>query len=365
MRAGRLGAASVSMAAMLWGATLSARAQAPGTVRPMGSVSAADADVTNGPAGTLRVAGDRVQLVGSSTVTARDHTAPIGLTRGGSINVCRSSALHLTQAVVSGGIPPLLLALDRGAIEVHMISEPGDAILTPDLRLATPRSGMLELKLHVSASGDTCVDNVGDGPVVNITDAFGETSYEVKPGQHVLFEHGDLRAVVDRESSPCGCPAAEKPGVSIAEAMLASHGTMTPEAARAVHPFPAAVSSGLAPPTPAPPEAGGTHVQVATTLSYDPSAPVPPAEAESGEDSGAAATALERGGTGAAKRAAAPVAPAAVETQIPERAPTAVAPVPSVVSAPVPVEQAERPKAHSQPNPFRAIGHFFKHLFVR
>jgi hypothetical protein len=291
----------------------------------IGSVSSADADVSD-PQGALQVVGSRVQLVGSSTVKAHDHTAAIQLARGGSISVCRSSTLHVTAAAVPGVTAPLLLALDRGALEVLMQTVPGDAILTPDLRIATPAGGPLNLKLQVSASGDTCLDNQGSaGPAVAVTDAFGESTYVVKPGQHVLFEHGDLHAVVDRESTPCGCPPATKPGVSIAEALLAAHGTMTPAAAKAVHPFPTAISSGLAEPAPTPAESDGTHVQVATTLKYDPSAP----------------------------QASAPDADADAESGLAAATPSAER-VPAVTAL-------QSPKK----NPFRAIGHFFKRIFVR
>jgi len=308
--------------------TLLLYAAAPGCAQvvaaaPIGSVSAADADVS-GSQGTVQVVANRVQLVGNSTVKAHDHTADIQLARGGSISVCRSSTLHVTAAPSPGAVSPLLLALGRGALEVRMQSVAEDAILTPDLRLATPAGGALILKLQVSASGDTCVDNQGSaGPAVTVTDSFGESSYVVKPGQHVLFEHGDLHSVVDRESTPCGCPPAIQPGVSIAEALLASHGTMTPAAAKSVHPFPAAVSSGLAEPAPRPAEASGTHVQVATTLSYDPSA----------------------------SHAAPPDS---------DDEPAADVPAPAAQPVVLPAESQARKKGA-----FRAIGRFFKRVFVR
>ena len=43
--------------------------------------------------------------------------------------------------------------------------------------------------------------------------------YELAPDQHVLFEHGSLREVVDHETSPCGCP--EPKGMSVADALVA------------------------------------------------------------------------------------------------------------------------------------------------
>ena len=299
------------------------------SAQPIGSVSTANATVANRDC-LLQVTGGRVVLAASSTVTAKNHTADIHLARGGTVGVCRSSVLHLTAAAAASGVAPLLLAIDRGALEVRMQSVPGDVLLTPDLRFTTPSGGPLDLALNVTEAGDTCVDNRGSGaPVLDITDAFGEISYRVKPGQHVTFEHGDLHAVVDRETTPCGCPSEEKPGVSIAEALLASHGRMTPAEAEAVNPFPAAVSSGLAEPAPLPPETGETHVQVATTLNYDPAVPSP------------------------ASKDSEPVAAA------PLQAPASV-PAPALVPASASVVEHQK-----RSGPLRAIGHFFKRLFVR
>ena len=175
--------------------------------------------------------------------------------------------------------------------------------MTPDMRMTISGPGELDLRMRVTFNGDTCIENRGHkAPALNITDAFGEASYQVKPGQHVMFEHGSLREVVDRETTPCGCPPIEKSGVSIAEAAL--------RGGNAAQPFPAAQSAGLAPPGSAPPETSGeTHVQLSTTLTFDPNAPPP-------------------------------------------------APVPAA-TAPAPVAQAP-----AKGGPFRVVGRFFKRIFA-
>src|SRR5438270_13070487 len=87
----------------------------------IGTVGVQDATV----AGALEVSNGRAILVGNTTVTARDRTAEIALNRGGSVKVCATSGLHLTAGKNAEGsaaapIPiPLMLALDRGAIEVQ------------------------------------------------------------------------------------------------------------------------------------------------------------------------------------------------------------------------------------------------------
>ena len=255
----------------------------------LGSVATVDATVVAPAAASMPASQGRVAVAGGSVITANPgRNADVALTRGGSVLVCQTSGLH-----IAGTIPgPLLLALDRGAMEIRMNSQGDDSVMTPDLRFTMAGGGTLDLRVRVSFNGDTCVENRGrKAPTLRLTDAFGDTSYEVKPGQHVLFEHGSLREVVDRETTPCGCPPAQAATVSIAEAALyggqgktsggqgktlGGQSKVSAQEAEAAHPFPAAVSEGLAPPATIPAEqpTGGTHVQVATALTYDPNAPV-------------------------------------------------------------------------------------------
>jgi hypothetical protein len=243
----------------------------------IGSVAMQDATV----AGSLEVTSGRAVLVGSSSVTARDHTAEITLARGGAVKVCQTSALHLSSGASSTSgptaTPPLMLALDRGAVEVKTAATPSDVLLTPDLRFTLHSAGPLDLRVRVTQNGDTCVESRGpQAPTIVLTDSFGESTYELHANQHVLFEHGSLREVVDHETSPCGCPPVQT--MSLADAALAAPGST---AAAAEHPFPAAQSAGLAP-TPEIPQAapGVVHAQVAASLAYAaPAAPATPASA--------------------------------------------------------------------------------------
>ena len=112
-----------------------------------------------------------------------------------------------------------MLALDRGAIEVQMAATTRDVVTTPDLRFTMRGDGPLDLQLRVTRNGDTCVENRGaKAPMLNVADQFGEATYELTAGQHVLFEHGSLKEVVDHESSACGCPP--EPTMSVADALL-------------------------------------------------------------------------------------------------------------------------------------------------
>ena len=317
--------------------------------QPIGSVGVQDATI----AGALEVTNGRAVLIGNTTVTAKDHTAEVALGRGGKVLVCATSGLHLTAGKNDAGNPPLMLSLDRGAIEVHMPATASDVIMTPDLRFAIQSAGPLDLRLRVTRYGDTCVENVGsNAPLLRIADQFGDTSYELHAGQHVLFEHANLKEVVDRESSPCGCPP--EPVVSVADAGTTSATPAAPGSvvaakdAAAQHPFPAAVSQGLAPSAPVPPAPSGEiHTQVAATLTYNGSAPAAHsgnAATNSGSTIGASGSSASGAGAAAGQDAAASTTPAASS--------------PETVRAQAPPP----PAPPSGTSIARRIGHFFKRL---
>lgn len=315
----------------------------------IGSVAPADATV----AGALEISNGRIELVGASTVTARDHTAEVKLERGGAIRVCSTSGLHV--ATGKGAVEaPLMLALDRGAVEIATRVTASDVVMTPDLRFTMGSPGAVDLRLRVARNGDTCVENRGAAaPMLHVADQFGEASYEVKPGQHVLFEHGSLKEVVDNESEPCGCPAA--PVVSVADAGVtgtsaAAPGSAVAKTAAEQHPFPAAQSAGLAPLS-GPPQtpAGTVHAQVATTLSF-------------GGDTGASSAANDSGAIAAAGPKEAPTTGSGAQAASAQD--QAVEPAPRVEAAGI----AQAPPPAPAPPPkdlFHSLGRFFKHLFGR
>ena len=286
--------------------------------QPIGTVGIQNATV----AGALEVSNGRAVLVGNSTVTARDHTAEIELKRGGTVRVCATTGLHVTAGAGAEGSAPLMLALDRGAIEVQMPATTRDVVTTPDLRFTMRANGPLDLQLRVTRNGDTCVENRGaTAPVLNVADQFGEAAYELRAGQHVLFEHGSLKEVVDHESSACGCPP--EPTMSVADALVNAGGGDAAKTAAEQHPFPAAVSAGLTPATVPPAPAGTTHTQVTAALNSG-----------DGGDTLAAMKASEDASTVAAKG-----------------------------SAPNSTGQATPAAAKTSNNPFRAVGRFFKRIF--
>ena len=316
----------------------------------IGTVGVQDATVS----GSLEVTNGRTVLVGSTSITAKDHTADVTLSRGGEVRVCATSGLNVTVGKSGGAKQPLMLALDRGAVEVQMPAISSDVVMTPDLRFATRVDGPLDLHLRVTTNGDTCVENRGSGaPTLNVSDQFGEATYELRAGQHVLFEHGSLKEVVDHESSPCGCPPV--PVVSVADAGTTSTNPAAPGdvvAAKQLveqHPFPAAVSQGLAPAPPVPQApAGLAHAQVTTTLAYGTETATKPSSG-SAENAGT----TNAGGTAGASALGSTSGSA------------------SSISAPQPAAGTVRaeapppPPAPSSKDIAHRIGRFFRRLFGR
>ncbi len=326
--------------------------------------------------GTLEVSGGEATLRGGASIVARDHTAVLALNRGGSVSVCSTSSLHVTTG--AGDQAPLLFALDRGAVEIRTLAEQRDAVITPDLRISAKAAGRLDLRVRVVSNGDTCVENRGAGaPALDIVEQFGDGVYQIAGGQHVLFEHGSIREVVDHESSPCGCPPtpvmslADK-GVTVAPGQAARVGS---EAAqnREEHPFPVAQSQGLAPTgvvqssqTPA----GQAHAQVSATMAYgtDKDSTETEARAAAAPQPATSSTGVPRSGSGAgssgetASRRSEASAPSSSGAPASGTHATASAPPPHDAT-PVEVKAPPPPAPPGAKDLAHRIGRFFKRIF--
>ncbi len=301
----------------------------------MGAVATRDALVEGG----LQVEGEFAELMSNVSVTAYDRTAPITLARGGHVLVCSTSQFHLLH---SGSGKSLLFGLDRGAMEIESPSAAQDVILTPDIRFTVQSPGSFDLDLRVTPDGDTCVNNAGAGaPVLSLNESFSSASYRLLPGQHVLFEHGSLREVVDNEKFSCGCPATLPP---VATASVAK--------TEGAHPFPEAASEGLAPETTpdnsAP--AGEKHTQIAATFSYGEGQPPPPSTLPPPAPAPKAA-------------AAPPPPPAAPPASTPSPAPALPAGQPAAGAAVSSASAAPPPAPPGAHDIGRSIGRFFHRLF--
>lgn len=259
-----LGAAMVAPSLALFSHALQAQQT------PIAFVSTAGVTVS----GSMSVENGRATIGNDGTITAGDGTAMVKLARGGDMEVCSSTKVHLSRdtSVPGPADSALMIALDRGALEASYV--PGkysDVLLTPDLRILVSGPGTADLKIRVNEKGDTCLDNHGaNAPYVTVTNLFEGGVYRVQPNQRVMFEHGSLEQVVDNETEPCGCPVAA-PSNEVASASAPAKPTRKTEA-EAANPFPLAQSEGLAsaPAAPVKPESvGATHAEVEAPIAYD------------------------------------------------------------------------------------------------
>jgi hypothetical protein len=229
------------------------------------SIDASDPDGAATVTGALEVTGGKAKIAAGGSITSGARTAEVVLPHRGLLRVCASTTVKLAAdtSVPAGETPGLLMALDRGAVEMSFATTRAaganaDLVLTPDFRILIAGPGSSELKVRLGEGGDTCVDNSGiNAPYVVVTSLFDPGLYRVQPGQRVMFQHGSLSEVVDDEKEPCGCPP--------------------PPAQAAGNEFPLAQSEGLAPtpvPAPAPKQpASGTAANVAPLVYSANSAP--------------------------------------------------------------------------------------------
>jgi hypothetical protein len=329
--------------------------------------------------GALMTAGDKSMLGEKSAVSAAVRPAHVTLSRGGMMLVCQASVVHLTagQGVFNPkskeNFDPLLIALESGALELQMPAIPSDTIATGGMRLTSVgspnKSVPLEIALRVSSNGDTCVENRGRKSTLTVTDSFGQASFQLKAGQHVLFQHGLIQEARTGGTSFCGCPPAPPP-MSLADAVLrAGPAAPTFTQSASAYPFPEADSAGIQSFGTAPPPE--RPVQVAANLTFNgetDSLSTPAATASSPSDSSLSST-PER----ATPEPASPPEPPPLPTPDPP-APTTgrrklLVPPPQKTEAaasrpPIPdPPKPTQPAASAKQEPKHSLGHFFKKIF--
>ncbi len=259
--------------------------------------------------GSMQAWNGRAYLTGSGSISAGTATAEVTLPYRGTLRVCTSSTVKLAadSSAPAGEVPGLLIALDRGAVEMSFAASSAreknaDTLLTPYFRILIGGPNAADVKVRLGEHGDTCVDNAGaSAPYVVVSSVFEGGLYRVQPGQRVMFEHGSLQSVVDQEKEPCGCP---------------------PSAAAVINEFPLAQSEGLAP--------GSAQAPVVTA---------PPAQGAN------ASSTLSYSGTDHAAQAAGPV--------------TAAPAAPAASASPA----TQVPAKQKKPGFFGKIGKFFRKIF--
>ena len=214
-------------------------------------------------------------LHGAESVSAMGNPTVLRLPRGGEIHVCPGTTLSVTPSK-SGR--DLMLALSTGTMETHYtLGSASDVIMTPDFRILLPGPGEFHLAVSADRQGNTCVRTLpGNAASAIVSEIMGNDTYQVNPGDQVLFHGGRLQNASAAANLSCGCPLRTIP-VMRAQAQPS-----------AVRPAAGAASAVLAPPTPAvppsrgtaaddppPPETSGAPVQVEAPFVFraQPSAP--------------------------------------------------------------------------------------------
>lgn len=219
-----------------------------------------DADGSVKVSGALVVTRGRALISTSGSITSGEKTTVVSLPRRGLLRVCASTTVKLASdpGVPAGETPGLMMALDRGALEMsYGAARNADVLLTPDFRILIAGPGAIDVKVRLGEHGDTCIDNAGDqAPYVLVTSVFENGAYRVQAGQRVMFQHGSLNEAVDHEKESCGCP---------------------PPVDKAKNEFPVAQSAGLTPlePVPAATEKSGTPAPAAEPLVFIAPTPAP------------------------------------------------------------------------------------------
>ncbi len=350
--------------------------------------------------GSLSVENGKASIGNNGTITASSKTAHVALARGGELRLCASTKVHLSKdssvnPADASADTALMIALDRGAIEAsYTPGKYSDVLLTPDLRILISGPGQADLKIRTNQQGDTCVDNHGaNAPYVTVTSQFEDGVYRVQPNQRVMFEHGSLQQVVDKEREPCGCVAPAP--VSIADAtpgVVTNHENPIhpgqpiggPSSTPADTTFPLEQSEGLKPPPPPPTEPvvpiGVAHAEVSAPIAYNASAtpnpakagaagtePAEPSVAEKPPASSKASTPAKQDSQKKPKPAKpAKTPPQTVEAKsVPPEKPATSSATPA--KPPAQVVQAAPPaqKPPDQSGFFHHVGNFFSKIFGR
>ena len=192
----RAGAATCLLAISLVGPTV-ARAQ-----DALAEVFASDATVR----GSMILAGSGTKVLSGSSVSAGAQAAVVRLARGGEVRVCPGNSVTLASA--TGG-RDVLWGVGTGAIEVHYsLSSSADTLMTPDFRLLLAGPGAFHFALSSDNRGNTCVRSLpGNSSSVIVQELAGSGTYQVRPGDQVLFRNGTTADVDSTTPLSCGCPA--------------------------------------------------------------------------------------------------------------------------------------------------------------
>ena len=218
----------------------------------IGDIYASDASIR----GSVLLASSGAQVMSGSTVGAGSSAAVLRLARGGEVRICPRTNITVNAAQNGGA---LLLGLSTGSLELHYaLAASADSIVTPDFRLLLAGPGTFQFAVAADAQGNTSIRSLpGNGASIIVSELMGDGTYQVRPGEEIVFRGGKVADSDHLVPPDCGCPPAKETMVAAA---------------------PAASAPATAPPPPPPPSEPvppEVHVQVDAPFIFRATDPAP------------------------------------------------------------------------------------------
>ncbi|MGH9510500.1 MAG: AMIN domain-containing protein [Terriglobales bacterium] len=179
-------------------------AEAPSLPGLSSGPQAALVPVTAGGFGSVIFAGNRIEP--GSTITAGSDTAVLSWGKNGEVHLCPRTTASVTSS--SNG-HDLMLGMSTGSLETHYNLDASiNSVLTPDFRILLAGPGVFQYAISADSRGNTCVGALpGNARPVIVSELMGTGTYEVKPGEQVMFHSGRISLADHNMVGSCGCPA--------------------------------------------------------------------------------------------------------------------------------------------------------------